>query len=80
MWYCGVTNVSLGIPLAEFLERFSESDYVLTNQHHHFGVVEDMTCPASYVNEGFGASNALFWYVPEVAAFFICLRGKAKKG
>jgi hypothetical protein len=80
LWYCGVTNVSLGISLAEFLARFSANDYVLASQRHQFGVVGDMTSPASYANEGFGASNAFFWFVPEVEAFFICLRGRAKEG
>ena len=45
-----------------------------------FGVVGGMQCPASYANKGFGESNAFFWYVLEVEAFFICMRVRAKEG
>jgi len=80
MWYAGESNTHLGISLDEFLKQKEGNDYVLASAKHNFGVVGDMKCPASYANEGFGDSNAFFWYVPEVGAFFICLRGKAKEG
>ena len=53
---------------------------MLASHKHHFGVAGAAQCPASYANEGFGESNAFFWYVPEVEAFFICMRGRAREG
>ena len=80
MWYVGDSNVSLGITLEEFLAQYADNDYVLASQQNQFGVVGASNCPASYANEGFGTSNAFFWFVPAVKAFFICLRGRAKEG
>ena len=80
LWYWGETTESLGLSFAEFSRRFADNDYLLGSAHHCFGVVGAPDSPASYANDGFYRSNAFFWYVPEVRAYFLCLRGKAKVG
>ena len=70
----------MGLSYDEFTTRFADNDYVLGSPRHQFGVVGDPASPASYANEGFHLCNAFFWFLPEVRAFFICLKGKARPG
>ena len=80
LWYWGETTESLGLSFAEFSQRFATNDFLLGSAHHKFGVVGAPESPASYANDGFYHSNAFFWYVPEVRAYFLCLRGRARVG
>ena len=57
----------------------SSIDYLLASRAHQLGIVGSPQCPASYANDGFGASNAFFWLIPETDAFFLCLRGAARE-
>ena len=78
--YWGASTDSLGLSYTAFLTRFAGNAYILGSPTHHFCVVGDPESPASYANEGFFGSNAFFWFVPEVRAFFLCLKGKALPG
>ena len=78
--YWGDSTDSLDLPYSSFVTRYAENAYVLGSPHHQFGVVGDPASPASYANEGFYSSNAFFWFIPEVRAFFLCLKGKAVPG
>ena len=80
LWYWGETTDNLGIPFADFSRHFGDNAYLLGSPQHKFGVVGAPDCPASYANDGFDRSNAFFWYVPEVRAYFVCLKGRAKTG